>query len=208
MPKTEVVRVDEPEALDRAVSILRGGGLIGIPTDTVYGLAASAWNGAAVKQLYEVKGRNEHKSVPVLISGASAIDEVATEPLERIQELAEGFWPGPLTLVVYRRSELPSEISAADTVGIRAPDHEFTLALLRKVGPLAATSANLSGQPSATTVAQVIERLGGKVDLVIDGGETPGGVPSSVVDLTVNPPALLREGPVAIEAVLKLWADH
>lgn len=208
MNKTEILDMDHPQVLDRAISILNAGGVIAIPTDTVYGLAADAWNGEAVSKLYKVKGRSEMKSIPVLLRGEGAIDELAADLSERVRALAAEFWPGPLTLVVDRKSELPSEISATDTVGVRAPDHEFALSLLRKYGPLAATSANPSGQPGATTAAQVVESLRGKIDLIIDGGETAGGIPSTVVDLTATSPALLREGPISIENVLRVWENY
>ncbi len=205
MTETEILEMEHPRALDRAISILKAGGLIVIPTDTVYGLAADAWNEEAVSKLYEVKDRSEFKSIPVLLRGEAAIGEVAADPSERVNALAAEFWPGPLTIVVNRKRELPSEVSATDTVGVRAPDHEFALVLLRMYGPLAATSANPSGQPSVTTAAQVVEALGGKIDLIVDGGETAGGVPSTVVDLTATPPVLLREGPVSMESVLEVW---
>lgn len=206
--ETEVLKIDHPEVFDRAVSILKGGGLIALPTDTVYGLAADPWNGEAVKRLYKVKSRSELKSIPVLLRGEAAINEVAADLPMRARAIAEVFWPGSLTIVVRRKSELPSEISATDTVGIRAPDHEFALALLQMYGPLAATSANRSGQPGATTAEQVVSKLSGMIDLIVDGGETAGGVPSTVVDLTANPPVLLREGPISFENVLRVWDSY
>ncbi|MFV1858072.1 MAG: L-threonylcarbamoyladenylate synthase [Anaerolineales bacterium] len=208
MADIEVLGTDHPQALDRAISILQGGGLIALPTDTVYGLAADAWNGQAVSKLYEVKSRSELKSVPVLVSGEAAIEEVAARPSERVRALAAEFWPGALTMVVERKIELPSEVSATGTVGLRAPDHEFALTLIRKFGPLAVTSANRSGQPNSTAAVQVIETLSGRVDLVVDGGEIAGGVPSTVVDLTISPPALLRQGPISIESVLRVWESY
>ncbi len=208
MTDIEVLGSHHPQALDRAISILQGGGLIALPTDTVYGLAADVWNGEAVSKLYEVKSRSELKSVPVLVSGEAAIEEVAARPSERVRALAAEFWPGALTMVVERKIELPSEVSATGTVGLRAPDHEFALTLIRKFGPLAVTSANRSGQPNSTAAVQVIETLSGSVDLVVDGGEIAGGVPSTVVDLTVSPPALLRQGPISIESVLRVWESY
>lgn len=208
MTNTEILSSDHPQILDRAISTLAGGGSIALPTDTVYGLAADAWNGQAVSKLYKVKRRSELKSIPVLIHGEAALDDVAADPTERVRALAAEFWPGPLTMVVNRISELPSEISATATVGVRAPNHEFALALLKMYGPLAATSANPSGQPSPTTPVQVIETLRGKIDLIIDAGETAGGVPSTVVDLTADPPTLLRQGPISLETVLRVWEDY
>ena len=208
MTETKVLGADHPEVLDQAISILKGGGLIAFPTDTVYGLAADAWDGEAVSKLYQVKSRSELKSIPVLLAGEAAIEEVAAEPSERVRALAAEFWPGPLTIIVDRKIELPLEVSPTGTVGVRAPDHEFALTLLSIYGPLAATSANLSGQPSATTAVQVIETLRGKVDLVVDDGETAGGIPSTVVDITVSPPVLLRQGPISIETVLRFWERY
>jgi len=206
--ETELLSTDHPEALDKAISILRHGGLIALPTDTVYGLAADVWNGDAVRQIYEAKGRPELKSIPVLLSGVSVIEQVAAEASVETLSLATEFWPGPLTLIVERKSQLPPEVSATDTVGVRAPDDDFALALLGKFGPLAATSANPSGQLEATTAVQVMETLRGKIDLVLDGGQAPGGIPSTVVDLTKRPPVLLRQGPISIETVLEAWESH
>jgi L-threonylcarbamoyladenylate synthase len=205
MTNAEILDSDHPQVLDRAISILKDGGLVALPTDTVYGIAADAWNGKAVSKLYKVKNRSELKSIPVLLHGEAAIGEVAEDSDGRVRALAAAFWPGPLTIVVNRIPTLPSEVSATTTVGIRAPNHEFALALLKNYGPLATTSANLSGQPSATTADQVLEILGGKIDLIIDGGETARAASSTVVDITVNPPVLLREGPVSKESVLKVW---
>jgi L-threonylcarbamoyladenylate synthase len=208
MAKTEFLGTDHPQVLDRAISVLKDGGLVALPTDTVYGIAADVWNGEAVSKLYEVKRRSELKSIPVLLHGEAAIREVAEDSSDSVYALAAEFWPGPLTIVVNRRRELPSEVSTTTTVGIRAPNHEFALALLKIYGPLATTSANPSGQPSATTADQVIETIGGKINLIIDGGETAGGTPSTVVDITLKPPALLREGPISLESVLKVWKDY
>ncbi len=196
MPETEVLKIDHPEVYERAIAILKDGGVIAIPTDTVYGLAADAWNGEAVSMLYKVKNRSEMKSIPVLLPGKAAINEVAEDLPGRVRAIAEKFWPGPLTIVVRRKSELPSEISATDTIGVRAPDHEFALALLKMYGPIAATSANPSGEPAATSAEQVVSSLSGMIDLIVDGGESAGGVSSTVVDFMANPPVLLREGPI------------
>ena len=208
MTETEVLKIDHPEVFDRAISILKSGGLIALPTDTVYGLAADPWNGEAVSKLFKVKNRSELESIPVLLWGEASIDEVAVDLPERVRGIAEKFWPGPLTIVVRRKSELPSEISATDTIGVRAPDHEFALALLEMYGPIAATSANLSGQPPATSAEQVVSSLSGMIDLIVDGGESAGGVSSTVVDFTANPPVLLREGPISFENVLRVWDSY
>ena len=208
MPETEVLKIDHPEIFDRVISILNRGGLIALPTDTVYGLAVDPWNGEAVSKLFKVKSRSELKSIPVLLRGEAAINEVAVEVPERVRTIAEKFWPGPLTIVVRRKSELPSEISATDTIGVRAPDHKFANTLLRMYGPIAATSANLSGQPAASSAEQVVSSLSGMIDLIVDGGESAGGVSSTVVDFTANAPELLREGPISLESVLRVWENY
>ena len=208
MPETEVLKIDHPEIFDRVISILNRGGLIALPTDTVYGLAVDPWNGEAASKLFKVKSRSELKSIPVLLRGEAAINEVAVEVPERVRTIAEKFWPGPLTIVVRRKSELPSEISATDTIGVRAPDHKFANTLLRMYGPIAATSANLSGQPAASSAEQVVSSLSGMIDLIVDGGESAGGVSSTVVDFTANAPELLREGPISLESVLRVWENY
>ena len=208
MPETEVLKIDHPEIFDRVISILNRGGLIALPTDTVYGLAVDPWNGEAVSKLFKVKSRSGLKSIPVLLRGEAAINEVAVEVPERVRTIAEKFWPGPLTIVVRRKSELPSEISATDTIGVRVPDHKFANTLLRMYGPIAATSANLSGQPAASSAEQVVSSLSGMIDLIVDGGESAGGVSSTVVDFTANAPELLREGPISLESVLRVWENY
>ena len=208
MPDSEVIKMNHAEVFDRAISILKSGGLIALPTDTVYGLAADPWNGEAISQLFKVKSRSELESIPVLLRGVAAIDEIAMDVPGRVRTIAEKFWPGPLTIVVRRKSDLPSEISATDTIGVRAPDHEFAMALLKMYGPIAATSANLSGQPAATSAEQVASSLSGMIDLIVDGGKSAGGVSSTVVDFTANPPVLLREGPISLESVLRVWENY
>ena len=200
--ETELIAAADPRAIEAAASALRRGELVAFPTDTVYGLAASAWNPAAVSRLFEAKGRDPQKAVAILLAGWDGLLAVAERPPEPVRRLAARFWPGPLTLVVRRLPSLPAEISATDRIGLRVPDHPFALELLAEVGPLAVTSANRSGGPDSRTASEVLAALSGRIELVIDGGETPGGVPSTVVDCTVDPPRLVREGPVALTDVL------
>ena len=199
--ETLLIGGDDPQALERAESALRRGELVAFPTDTVYGLAARVWDDRAISRLFEVKGRDPLKAVAILLAGWDGFMEVAEPPLEYVHRLAARFWPGPLTLVVRRLASLPAEVSPTDSIGLRVPDHPFALKLLAQVGPLAATSANRSGSPDSRTAAEVFAALSGRIELVIDGGETPGGVPSTVVDCTVNPPALLRAGPISIQEI-------
>lgn len=194
--------------LDAAVRILRAGGLVAIPTETVYGLAADASNPAAVRRLYEVKGRPPGHPVIVHIAGIEALPRWAARVSEDARRLAEAFWPGPLTLILPRTSAAVDEVTGGrDTVGLRVPDHPLALALLRAFGGgVAAPSANRFGRVSPTTAEDVRADLGGDVDLVLDGGPCDVGVESTIVDCSEDmPPVILRPGGVTaeqIEAVL------
>jgi L-threonylcarbamoyladenylate synthase len=201
--KTEVMPADHPQALIRAQEVLRDGGLIAFPTDTVYGLGAEIGNAEAVAQLKRIKGREEGKAIPVLAAGVDDLRQVAKPLPGMAKRLAERFWPGPLTLVVWRLPELPREISLFDTVGVRVPDHPIALALLARTGPLAVTSANRSGGPDPLSAEDVLAVLGGAFDLLLDGGPAPGGMASSVVDCTQEEAQLLRRGPISAESITK-----
>ena len=204
--ETTVLSAEAPEALRQAVAVLQRGGLVAFPTDTVYGVGAAAFAAEAVQRLYEVKGRSAEKAIAVLVAREADLTQVAAALTPSARALALRFWPGPLTLVVPKHPALPEAVSAGPTVGVRQPDHPVAQALLRLSGPLAATSANLSGQSSATTAEEVLSQLGGRIDLLLDGGQTPGGVASTVIDCTAEPPVILRPGPISaatIEAALK-----
>lgn len=195
--ETQVLSASDPSAVRRAADILRHGGLVAFPTDTVYGLGADAFRGEIVSRLYAVKGRSTDKAIAILIGSPDELPKVAEQPPPHARRLAAKFWPGALTLVVHKRPEVPDEVSAGGTVGVRVPDHEVVRALLALTGPLAVTSANRSGRPSSVRPREVLEALGGHIDLVLDGGVCPGGVPSTVVDCTVTPVRILRAGPIA-----------
>lgn len=196
-----ILPIDHPEAITQAVELIKSGGLIAFPTDTVYGIGVSAFQTDAIERIYHVKGRSSLKAIPILL-GDSETAELITPPLSQtVRKITEEFWPGPLTLVVPLLPSLPENISPTPTIGLRVPDHDFTRALLRETGPLAATSANLSGEPSAVTASDVQSRLGGKVDLILDGGRSPSGMASTVLDCTTDHPVLLREGPLSWEDI-------
>ena len=197
--KTEILRADQPNVMRHAFDVLKHGGLVVFPTDTVYGLAAIPFNPAYVERLYAAKGRNSTRAIAVLLGEPSDLKKVAIEPSESALHLANRFWPGPLTLIVPRSPSLPDVLSPTPTIGVRIPDHPVALALLRLTGPLAVTSANLSGHENASTARAVLAQLSGRVHLVIDGGRTPGGVPSTVVDCTKPEIEILREGPISKE---------
>jgi len=203
MMSTLIIPTDHPEAIERAVSVLRRGGLVAFPTDTVYGVGAIAFNPQAVARIYEVKGRPRSKAIPLLLTDAADLPLVAESIPPLAERLAERFWPGPLTLVLHKRAIVPDVVTAGgDTVAVRVPDHPVARALIAALGtPLAATSANRSGEPSPVTAEEVLAQLGGRIDLILDGGHCPGGVPSTVLDLTVSPPAVLRPGPVSAQEI-------
>jgi L-threonylcarbamoyladenylate synthase len=201
--KTEVVPISDPRALARAVDILKAGGLVAFPTDTVYGLGALAYDGVAVSSIYTVKGRGLEKAIPVLIGDFAQIERVSSGVSRIVMRLAEVFWPGPLTLVVPRHPSIPDAVSGTPTVGVRMPDFDSTRELLRLAGPLAVTSANLSGQSSPSTAMGVEVQLSGKLPLILDGGVTPGGIPSTVVDCTGPQPTVLRPGPISLDDILQ-----
>ena len=196
----------------RAVDVLRSGGIVAFPTDTVYGIGAHAYLPAAVEQLYIAKGRSEVKAIPLLLSGLAALPEVAADIPDQAYALAARFWPGALSLVLRRTVRVPDAVtSGGDTVAVRVPDHRVTQALIAALGaPLAATSANRSEQPAPATADEVWTQLAGRIHLILDGGTCPGGVASTVVDLTVSPARILRQGgiPASELAALIPIAGH
>jgi L-threonylcarbamoyladenylate synthase len=187
---------DRPSDIAHAVRVLRDGGTIAFPTDTVYGIGAHAFLPQAVEKLYVVKTRPRSRAIPLLISGVDALPQVASPIPETATELAARFWPGALTLVLPRTAQVSDTVTAGgDTVAVRAPDHPLVRALLAGLGaPLAATSANISGQPAPVTAQGVLAQLDGRVNLLLDGGTCPGGIASTVLDLTTSPPSVLRAG--------------
>lgn len=199
---TLLLPADEPFAMQKALDTLHQSGLVAFPTDTVYGLGALAHDPGGIEQLYLVKGRESTKAIPILLSDISELSRVASRVDSRTLRLAERFWPGPLTLVVPRHASLPEILSTYPTVGVRVPDHPVALDMLRRAGPLATTSANLSNQPSATTASQVLAQLRGRIPLILDAGPTPGGVSSTVVDCSGVELVILRHGPLSMEQLL------
>ena len=201
---TKVVSSISPNAIHSALEILLSGGLVAFPTDTVYGVGAIAFDGQAIESIYVAKDRPMEKAIPVLISDKEDLAKVAMEIPVLAVRLIERFWPGPLTVLVPKRPTLPEAISATSTVGVRVPNHDVARALLRLAGPMAVTSANISGQPSPTSAGQVLAQLGGRIAMIIDGGETPGGIPSTLVDCTGDEIQILREGPIPKADLLRV----
>ena len=206
--KTEILSTHSSLAIARALEILKVGGLVAFPTDTVYGVGALAFDGKAVESIYIAKDRPVEKAIPVLIGDPEDLEKVGMDIPVSAHRLASRFWPGPLTILVPRRAELPEAVSSTSTVGVRVPDHEVARALLRAAGPMAVTSANISGKQSPVTAEGVYEQLAGRIDLILDGGKTPGGVPSTLVDCTGVELKVLREGPVRPEELISTLTDR
>lgn len=183
-------------AVQRASEILSHGGLVIFPTETVYGLAADALSEEAVRRVWEVKGRPSDKPLPVQVADVDGLRLLWREVPEELLPLIHAFMPGPLTLVYWRSALVPDIVTAGvDTVGVRIPNHPIALALLKEFGrPIVAPSANLSGEEPPSRVEEVSPDLLEKVDLVLDAGDTGGGVPSTVLDVTVRPARILRAG--------------
>lgn len=194
------------EKISAAAKILREGGLVGIPTETVYGLGANGLDSEAVKRIFKAKGRPQDNPLILHLSGAQWLPRYCADIPPIAYVLARKFWPGPLTMILKRKPIVPDETTAGlDTVGVRCPNHPVTLAIIREAGvPIAAPSANASGRPSCTSAQDVLEDMDGKIDGVVDGGSCSVGVESTILDLTVTPPRLLRPGGLSLEALEQL----
>ena len=188
-------------ALRQAGALLRAGEVVGMPTETVYGLAANALDGAAVAKIFLARGRPQDNPLIVHIADKEQLSTLARMVPESARKLADAFWPGPLTIILPKAACIPDEVSAGlDTVGIRLPSHPVARALIREAGvPLAAPSANLSGRPSTTTSGHVMDDLGGRIPAIVEGGPCAVGVESTVVSLAGDVPRLLRPGGVSLE---------
>jgi L-threonylcarbamoyladenylate synthase len=206
--RAEVLAINTPrlfqEAVRRAVALLRVGNVVALPTETVYGLAANALDAGAVERIYAVKGRPAHNPIIVHVAGIAMARRCVADWPALAARLARAFWPGPLTLVLPRSAAIPKVVTAGGpTVGVRWPSHPFTQAVIRHCRfPLAAPSANLSNRLSPTRAEHVLKSLGDGIPLIVDGGQCQVGIESTVVDLSVSPPRLLRPGMIHAEALL------
>ena len=201
---TKILSAETYSSIHYAFEVLQNGGLVAFPTDTVYGIAALAFNGKAVESIYTAKDRPIEKAIPVLIAEIMDLKKVTNEISVTTRKLATRFWPGPLTCIVPKKSDLPQSVSATNTVGVRIPDQVTARVLLRLSGPLAVTSANISGQANPSTAEEVYSQLNGRIPLILDGGKTPGGVPSTVVDCSTDEIKILREGPLSLDDLLSI----
>ena len=195
--------------IETAAAILRDGGLLGIPTETVYGLGANGLNAVAVRHIFEAKGRPQDNPLILHIPEASWLERYCHDVPDAAYTLAEKFWPGPLTMILPRREIVPDAVTCGlDTVGVRCPNHPITLEIIRTAGvPVAAPSGNLSGRPSPTCAAHILEDMDGRIDAIMDGGPCGVGVESTIIDLTVTPPRLLRPGGLPVEALREVLGE-
>lgn len=199
----------DPNAVRDAAAILRRGGLLGIPTETVYGLGADALNEDAVSRIFLAKGRPQDNPLIIHVPDASWLESYCRDVPPAAYQLAERSWPGPLTMILPRRDIVPLQTTGGlETVGVRCPNHPVTLAIIEAAGvPIAAPSGNTSGRPSPTTAAHMIEDMDGKIDGIVDGGPCTVGVESTIIDLTVTPPRLLRPGGLPLESLRQVLGE-
>ena len=203
------VRDRPDEALDAAVEAIRAGKCIVLPTDTLYGIGANAFDAAAVKRLLEAKKRGRDMPPPVLIAEPAMLAALADDLPYFAQRLADKVWPGALTLIIKAQSSLNLDLGeTSGTIAVRVPDNDFTRVLLRRTGPLAVSSANVSGEEPATTVDAAIDMLGDSVAVYLDDGPAPGGVASTIVDLSSNSIGRIVRAGALSHAELVEWAPH
>ena len=188
-------------AIQDAAEVILAGGVVAVPTESFYGLAVHALNEKAIERLFAVKGRREDNPLLILIASRESLDSYVTEVPDRARKLMQRFWPGGLTMVFSANPMLPQSLtSGTGKIGVRLSSHPVPRALAEAVGvPVTGTSANRSGQANCLTAEEVMEALGGEIDLILNGGKTPGGKGSTVLDVTVHPPIVLREGIVSRE---------
>ena len=197
----------DPQAVTWAAERLAAGGVVAFPTDTVYGVAASLAQPAALRRIYQLKGRPADRPLPVLLASVDALARIAQDLDPKVAQLCERYWPGPLTVAVPAREGMPGEVlGPGQTVGARVPNHPLALRLLEQAGgALAVTSANRSGEVPACTAPEVANAIGDGLDLLVDGGPTPGGVPSTVVSFAHEALLVLREGAIPAAELLAVW---
>ena len=206
----EILKIDplypEPSLIEKATGIMKRGGVIAYPTETFYGLGADATNERAIEKIYTIKGRENRKPLSIIIGSAHDIDIFAVNISEGSRKLMERFWPGGLTLVFDASPAIPKILTTErGTIGIRYSSHAIAADLARNLpGALTATSANISGEKESTSASEVIDTLGERIDAIIDGGTTPGGSGSTIIDVSMEPPVILREGIIPSSLIDKI----
>jgi len=200
---------DIEKQIREAVTILKNGGVVAYPTDTVYGLGACMTDINAVDRIFQVKGRPKGMALPVLLADMKQIEKIVTDFTPAAQQLAKECFPGALTIILPKNDGVPDIITGGGkTIAFRIPNHPVPLAIVKGLGkPIVGTSANLSGHPSGLTAAAVREQIGDKIDMVIDGGKCPGGIESTVIDLSGEKPVIRRQGAIPIEKLRKILPD-
>ncbi len=204
----KVLSLEAPRALEETIHAVQHGGVVAFPTDTVFGLGASLKHPDALDRIYQIKDRDESKPLPVLLSSLDKLGMVTDYPDERVLALLRAFWPGPLTVVLPARAGLPAQVVASDgTVGVRIPNHSIALTLSERAGgALATTSANRSGDAPACSADEIAEGLPGDLDIVLKGGLSPCGQPSTVVRIDHGSIATIRTGTIRPEEIERVWA--
>ncbi len=190
-------------AIQEAVAVLRGKGVVAFPTDTIYGLGADAFSVEAVARVFSIKGRPQEMGMPLLLGSIRDLDKVTSDVPDLARTFVERFWPGPLTLILTKSTDVPSAVTGGkDSVAVRMPDHEVPLMLIRELGgPITGTSANPTGGPDPTTAEDVRRLLKDKVDFLLDGGPSTSGRASTILDFTGPSPKVVRSGAIAIECL-------
>ena len=193
---------DRAAGIDAATAAIAAGDLVVLPTDTVYGLAADAFSADAVQRLMGAKGRGREMPPPVLIGAPATLEALASEVPTWLRAMTAELWPGPLTVICREQPSLNWDLGETrQTVAVRVPDHDVALAVLKATGPLAVSSANLTGEPAATTIDDAERMLGDAVAVYLDAGTSPGGVASTILDITAPTPRILREGPIGLDVL-------
>jgi L-threonylcarbamoyladenylate synthase len=207
--QTITLPAENPASIETAIDLLNEGEIVAFPTDTVYGLGTNAFYSPGIIKLFEAKGRDANKAIAVLIGELDQLHLLTDELSETARKLVASFWPGGLTIVVPKKKDLPELLSAGNSIGIRMPNHPVALDLLRRFGPIATTSANLSGMNNPHDARDVEKQLSKRVPLILDGGRCPGGVPSTVVDCTTEEVRILRPGTISMKEIeAALYSDR
>lgn len=200
--QTIILEANAPGAIEQAAGLILAGDLVAFPTDTLYGVGSSVADERAIRRLFEAKERPLDKGIPILVADAEDVAQVAVRVPQAARDLMARFWPGPLTIIVPRRPGLPDVLAPGESVAVRMPDHPLARRFIRAAGgALAATSANLSGQPPAQDAAEALAALAGRIAAVLDGGPVRVGQASTIVDCTVSPARVLRRGPIPESAL-------
>ncbi len=207
MAKTEVISQNDPECPKKASAVLKAGGVIVYPTETLYGIGAIASNSGAVDRIFEIKGRPHGKPIPLLVKDIRMAAKIAKIP-SIASVLSDQYWPGRLTMILEQKTDLPELITCGSgKIALRISSHPFLKSLFELISePLTSTSANISGGPNISDPEELFETFGGKVDLIVDSGKIPASKGSTIVDLTLDPPQILREGDISSKT-LKEFID-